>query len=81
VTIDLRGPAGPARTTPDGSFVPAVRALLDLGMSPDEIDEILEADDPRLVHRHLELQRERLNERLADQLATLAAVDALLTRR
>jgi hypothetical protein len=40
------------------------------GMPPDEIRAVLGADDPRIVRRHLELHRERLEERLnAEQLA------------
>ena len=59
----------------------AVRTLRDLGMPSDEIDEITETDDPRLIHRRLELHRERLEEWLAEQRATLAAIQAHLSRR
>ena len=34
-------------------------------MSSDEIATIVRADDPQLVHKYLELHRERLVERLA----------------
>jgi hypothetical protein len=49
-------------------------------MPRPEIDEILRTDDPRLIHRYLELHGERLEE-LAEQQATLAGIEALLTRR
>lgn len=44
--------------------------LAEQGMPPDEIRAVLGAVDPRIVHRYLELHRERLAERLdAEQLA------------
>ena len=44
--------------------------LMQQGMPRDEIRAVLRADDPRTVHRHLELHRERLRERLnAERLA------------
>jgi DNA-binding transcriptional MerR regulator len=58
-----------------------VGRLRDLGVPGAEIDEILRTDDPRLIHRYLELHRERLEERLAEQRATLAGIEALLTGR
>ena len=50
-------------------------------MPGPEIDEILRTNDPRLIHRYLELHRERLEERLAEQRATLAGIEALLIGR
>jgi len=47
-------------------------------MPPDEIRAILTTDDPELVHRYLELHRERLEERLADRRQTLAALQHVL---
>jgi hypothetical protein len=45
-------------------------ALIRQGMPRDEIRAVLRADHPRIVHRYLELHRERLRERLdADRLA------------
>jgi len=35
---------------------------------PSEIDAVLDPDDPVIVHRYLELHRERLEERLAEQI-------------
>jgi DNA-binding transcriptional MerR regulator len=49
----------------------ATPALRDQGMPPEEIDAILGADDPEVVRRYLELHRERLEERLADQRRTI----------
>lgn len=46
--------------------------------APAEIDAILEADDPRLVRRHLQLHLERLEERLADQRSLLLKVGSVL---
>jgi hypothetical protein len=49
----------------------ATPALRDQGMPPEEIDAILGADDPEVIRRYLELHRERLEERLADQRRTI----------
>ena len=55
--------------------------LVDQGMPEDEIRSILSAGDPRVVRRHLELHRERLMERAAEERAAVDRVeDALLTR-
>jgi len=47
-------------------------------MPSNEIRAVLTTDDPELVHRYLELHRERLEERLADQERTLAALARVL---
>ena len=47
-------------------------------MPSEEIRAVLTTDDPQLVHRYLELHRERLEERLADQRRTLAALERVL---
>jgi DNA-binding transcriptional MerR regulator len=49
----------------------ATPALRDQGMPPEEIDAILGADDPEVIRRYLELHRERLEERLAEQRRTI----------
>jgi DNA-binding transcriptional MerR regulator len=49
----------------------ATPALRDQGMPPEEIHTILEADDPEVIRRHLELHRERLEERFASQRRTV----------
>jgi hypothetical protein len=47
-------------------------------MPPDEIGAILATDEPEMVRRYLELHRERLEERLADRLRELDAVETEL---
>jgi hypothetical protein len=64
-----------------GSIAWAISALRDQGMPSEEIAAILEAADPRLVHRYLELHRERLAEHLVDQRRTVARLERLLAAR
>jgi hypothetical protein len=66
-------PPNPERTSALRSTTE--RILRDLGMPPEEIRAVLVADDPRLVHRHLELHRERLVEELEDRRRTLTALE------
>ena len=47
-------------------------------MPPNEIRAVLTTGDPELVRRYLELHGERLEERLADQRRTLAALERVL---
>jgi hypothetical protein len=54
--------------------------LGDLDMPPDEVQAIVAADQPAIVHRHIELHGERLAERLADQLQALARLERILSR-
>lgn len=56
-------------------------ALRHQEMPSEEIRAVLTADEPELVRRYLELHRERLEERLADQRRTLAALEQLLAER
>ena len=59
-----------------------IRTLLEShGMPPDEIDAVLDAEDPRVVARYLELHRERLQEQLAERLRSLDALGPLLMAR
>ena len=44
-------------------------------MPPEEIRAVLDADDPRLVRRHLELHRERLIEELMGRRRTLELLE------
>ena len=44
-----------------------------------EIRALLSADDPIIVGRHLELHRERLEERLFEQTALLASIGSTLS--
>jgi hypothetical protein len=55
------------------------RALRRHEMPTEEILAILETEDPGVVHRYIELHRERLEERLAEQLRALEDVERLLT--
>lgn len=55
------------------------RALRRHDMPREEIVAVLETEDPGVVHRYIELHRERLEERLAEQLRALADVERLLT--
>jgi len=69
-----------AELTSDGydPFGWAARTLRHQEMPIEEILAILWADDPELVHRYVELHRERLEERLADQRQALARLERLL---
>ena len=57
-----------------------VGTLLDMGMPSHEIAAMVAADQPVVVHRYLELHRERLAEQLAYQLQILARIEGILTR-
>ena len=48
------------------------------GMPIEEIRVVLTADDPVVVHRYLELHRERLDERFAEQRRNLASLERSL---
>lgn len=61
------------------ALVSAIKVLRDLDMPPDEVDAIVAAHHPLIVHRVMELHRERLEERLADQLRTLDRLERILT--
>jgi hypothetical protein len=56
----------------------AAGALLDYDMPADEIGAVIAADGPEVVHRYLELHRERLEERLEEQRRGLASVERFL---
>ena len=56
----------------------AARVLGCQQMPEEEIDAVLATDDPEVVRRYLELHREWLEERLADQLRELDAVESQL---
>ena len=56
-------------------------ALLEQGMPVEEVRSILDADDPAVVRRHLELHRERLAERLEERLRTVDRMERLLLER
>jgi DNA-binding transcriptional MerR regulator len=56
-----------------------LKTLRRQGMPLAEIRAVLSADDPTVVRRHLELHRERMEERLREQTALLASVGSTLT--
>ena len=57
----------------------AVLELRRLEMPPTEINTVLVTDDPDVVRRLLELHRERLQERLADDVARVGRIEASLS--
>jgi len=52
--------------------------LREQGMPAVELQAILRSDDPVIVGRYLELDRERLEERLAEQVRTLDRLERQL---
>lgn len=61
-----------------GSLAWAAGTLRRHGMPPEEIGTVIAAEDPQAVRRHLELHRERLEERLTEQRRTLAVIERFL---
>jgi len=62
----------------EGSPAWAIETLRECAMSHEEIDAVLASDDPEIVRRHIELHRERLGERLAEQIRALSIVERVL---
>ena len=52
--------------------------LREQGMPAAELQAILRSDDPVIVRRYLELHRERLEERLAEQVRALERLERQL---
>ena len=52
--------------------------LREQGMPAAELQAIKRAQDPMIVRRYLELHRERLEERLAEQVRTLGRLERQL---
>jgi DNA-binding transcriptional MerR regulator len=52
--------------------------LREQGMPAAELQSVLRSDDPVIVRRYLELHRERLEERLAEQVRTLERLEQQL---
>lgn len=48
-------------------------------MPSGEIDAVLDTDDPVIMRRYLELHREHLEERLAEQIRALRRIERELT--
>jgi lactoylglutathione lyase len=63
---------------PSEAVADAICALEDQAMPLEEIAAMVRAHDPELVHRYLELHRERLEERLAGERRTLDGLERLL---
>ena len=57
----------------------AAQELRRLGMPPTEIHTVLVTDDPDVVRRLMELHRERLQERFAEDVATVGRIEASLS--
>ena len=74
----LDGLVAEAMRSSGGVAAWAIRVLIDQGMPWTEIGSILGSDGPELVRRTLELHRERLEERLAEQRAELDRIEPLL---
>jgi hypothetical protein len=53
--------------------------LSEQGMPPEEIATMLDAEEPEVVHRFLDLHRERLEERLMGQRMIVELIEVLLT--
>jgi len=56
----------------------AARALLRQEMPSEEINAVLTAEDSDLIHRYMELHRERLQEQLGDRLRALDHLERIL---
>lgn len=78
MTVAGRGSVGAGSPPPIGPIALAISTLRDLDMPWVEIDQILAATDPRIVRRYLDLHLERSEERLAQERAILAGIEALL---
>jgi DNA-binding transcriptional MerR regulator len=59
----------------EGKMQDIARMLRRQGMPAKEIREILITNDGELIRRHLELHRERLDERLADERRAVADLE------
>lgn len=78
--VGSRGPGDePVPIGPD-AIAWAARALRHSKMPPEEIGVVLGADSPELVRRYMELHRERLEERLGDQLRALTGLERFLVQ-
>jgi len=62
----------------EGSLTWAIETLRACAMSREDIRAVVAAEDPEVVRRRVELHREWLGERLAEQRRTLARVERFL---
>jgi hypothetical protein len=60
------------------SRLSAAALLSRQGRPPGDVSAVLEARDPRIIRRHLELHRERLIQQAIDQLRAVDRVEQLL---
>jgi hypothetical protein len=60
------------------SRLSAAALLSRQGRPPGDVSAVLEARDPRIIRRHLELHRERLIEQAIDQRRAVDRVEQLL---
>ncbi len=65
--------------SPSTGCLAIARALRRHQMPTEEILAVLGTEDPAVVHRYIELHRERLEERLAQQLRELTEVEHVLS--
>jgi hypothetical protein len=56
----------------------ATRTLREQGMPREEIEAVLEATEPQVLRRYMELHRERLEERVAAERRALTEVERFL---
>jgi DNA-binding transcriptional MerR regulator len=82
LTRVIGNPAGGRERARDsrgsGSLAWAVSTLTRQEMPREEIRAVLAAHEPETVRRYLDLHRERLEERLAEQRRTLADLERFL---
>lgn len=69
----------PERLGSSGSIAWAEKVLRDQEMPPDELRVLLTTADRELVHRHVELHLERLEEWVNMQRRSVAAAEGILT--
>jgi effector-binding domain-containing protein len=87
---DEQGMLKPLRVDPSSGYrfysrvqanrAEAIRILRSTGMPIDEIREVLAEDDPELTGKRLDMHRERLLERLAEQERMLRFLERLIDR-
>lgn len=68
----------PASMVMGDPIASATRTLREQGMTPEEIEAVLAAEEPEVLRRYMELHRERLDERLAAERRALAGLERFL---
>lgn len=64
--------------TPGDPIARATRTLREQGMPLEEVEAVLEVQEPQVLRRYMELHEERLEERLAADRRALAGVERSL---